>query len=86
MAARHPVHHIVDLQADRTSVSFVDELHDPDGTTIIHRCTAKISNGQISQESVTVEAKLRPTESRFERQSREAVTMTDKDPGPPKRS
>ena len=56
MAARHIVHHVVDPHTDGDSLSFVDELHVPDGTTLIHRRTAEISAGQISQEFVTVEA------------------------------
>ena len=56
MAAHHIVHHVVDPHTDGNSLSFVDELHVPDGTTFIHRRTAEISAGQISQEFVTVEA------------------------------
>ena len=78
MATRRLVHHIIDLQVDRRSLSFVDELHDPDGTTTIHRCTAEISFGQISQETVTVEANAHPADSTFRRRP----TMTDEDPDP----
>ena len=81
MADRHVVHHIVDLQADRSSLSFVDELQDPDGTTIIYRRTAEICTGQISQELVTVEAKMRSTGSGFRRRPNAPATMTDEDPG-----
>ena len=56
MAARHIVHHVVDPDSDGDSLSFVDELHVPDGTPLIHRRTAEICGGQISQEFVTVEA------------------------------
>jgi len=86
MAARRIVHRIVDLRADRWSVSFVDELQDPDGTTTIHRRTAEICTGQISLESVTVEAKVRCTESGFERWQNAPAVMTDEDPGQRPRS
>ena len=78
MASRQVIHHITDPQLDRTSLSFVDELHDPAGTTVIHRCTAEISTGQISQETVTVEAKVTPTT--FQRRLTAATAMTDEDP------
>jgi hypothetical protein len=55
-AERHLVHRIVEPRADRRFVSFVDELQDPDGTTVLHRRTAEISTGQISRESISVEA------------------------------
>ena len=81
LAARHIVHHVVDPRADRWSVSYVDELQGPDGTTIIHRCMAEISTGQISQQYVTVEARGCSTESTFRRRARPAGPMTDEDPG-----
>ena len=81
LAGRHIVHHVIDPKADRWSLSYVDELHGPDGTTIIHRCTAEISTGQISQQNVTVEGKVRSTESSFRRRPRAAGLMTDEDPG-----
>jgi len=81
LAARNIVHRVVDPVADRSSLSFVDELREPDGTTVIHRSTAEISTGQISQLCVTVEAKVCSTESRFRRRPRAAGVMTDEDPG-----
>jgi hypothetical protein len=86
MAARRIVHRIVDLKADRSSVSFVDELQGPDGTTIIHRRTAEICTGQISLESVTVEAKACSSESNFEPRQSASAVMTDEDPGQRPRS
>ena len=86
LATRHVVHHIIDLQVDRTSLSFVDELHDPDGTTTIHRCRAEISTGQIRKETITVEAKVHPTGSNFQQRLTAAATMTDEDPDPVPRS
>lgn len=85
MADRRVVHHVVDSRADRCSLTLVDELRDPDGTTIIHRCTAAISTGQISQQHVTVEAKVRSTESDV-RRTQSTWTMIDEDPGPRPRS
>ena len=82
MAIRNLVHHIIDPQVDRTSLSFVDELRDPEGTTTIHRCTAEISTGQISHEAVSVEAKGHPADSNFKRRLTAAATMTDEDPDP----
>jgi len=63
LAERHVVHRIVEPRADRTCVSFVDELQDPDGTTVLHRRTAEISTGQIRRESISVEATVgRPSD------------------------
>ena len=81
LATRHIIHHVVDPVADRRSVSYVDELHQRDGTTILHRCTAEISTGQISQQYVTVEAIAGSTESTFRRRPTPAGVMTDEDPG-----
>ena len=86
LSARHVVHHVIDPRADPGSLSFVDELRDPDGTTTIHRCTAEISTGRIRQEYVTVEATVRSTESSFRRRSRPAGVMTDEDPDQRSRS
>jgi hypothetical protein len=59
LATRHVVHRVVEPRADRQFVSFVDEVHDPDGTTVLHRRTAEVSTGQISRESISVEATVR---------------------------
>jgi hypothetical protein len=67
MALRHLVHHIIDLGVDGISQSFVDELRVPDGTTTIHRCTAEICSGQITQEIITVETKVHPTDANVAR-------------------
>jgi hypothetical protein len=80
-ADRHIVHHVIDPRADRSTLSYVDELQCPDGTAIIHRCTAEITTGQISQQYVSVEAKARTTDSTFRRRPRAAGLMTDEDPG-----
>ena len=80
MATRQVIHHISHPQLDRTSLSYVDELQDPEGTTVIHRCTAVISTGQISHETVTVEAKVQP--ANFRRRPAAAIRMTDEDPDP----
>lgn len=82
MATRRLVHHILDPQLDRAFLTYVDELHDPEGTTVIHRCSAEISTGQISQETVTVEATLSPTSTRLHRRQPAATPMTDEDPSP----
>ena len=71
MAAHHIVHHVVEPRTDGDSLSFVDELHVSDGTILIHRRTAEISAGQISQEFVTVEAVTSSTlDGRSERATR----------------
>jgi hypothetical protein len=59
LATRHVVHRVVEPRADHQFVSFVDEVHDPDGTTVLHRRTAEVSTGQISRESISVEATVR---------------------------
>jgi hypothetical protein len=82
MATRRLIHHIIDPYVDRRSLSFVDELHDPAGTTVIHRCTAEISAGQISQETVTVEATVHSTNLHLERRATAPAIMTDEDPDP----
>ena len=82
MAERDLTHHITYLHADRTSLSFVDELHGPAGMAAIHRCTADIFAGQISQQTVTVEARVNPSDFTFHRRPTADVNKLEDDPDP----
>jgi len=84
LATRRLVHRVIDPRVDRTSLSFVDELHDSEGTTVIHRRTAEITTGQISQETVTVETKVHGQTLRPRCPA--AAPMTDEDPDPAPRA
>ena len=81
MARRDLSHHITYLHADRTSLSFVDELHGPAGMAAIDRCTADISAGQIKQQTVTVEARVNPSDITVRRRPAAAVNASN-DPDP----
>jgi hypothetical protein len=76
------VHHVVDAVVNHRSVSFVDELDASDGTSVIHRHEAEVSAGRITQECVTVEARIRSSESLIRRGASPSSIMTDDDPRP----
>ena len=80
LAKRDLIHHITHLHADRTSLSFVDELHGPQGMSAIHRSTAEISAGQITRQTITLEARVHPSDLTFPRRPSAATTMRDDDP------
>ena len=82
LAAGDVVHHVVDPVADYRSLTFVDEVDGPDGTSAIHRHAAEVSAGRITQQCVTVERRIRSSESPTRRWPGPSATMIDDDPGP----
>jgi hypothetical protein len=81
LAAGDVVHHVFDPVVHYRSVSFVDELQAADGTSVLHRHAAEVSAGRITQECVTVEGRIRSSQSPTRRGTRPSATMTDDDPG-----